>query len=71
MNIEETTITLNGARHDLSSACTITNLLEQLDLTGQRVAVEINREIIPRAQHTTHHVHPGDVVEIVHFVGGG
>jgi thiamine biosynthesis protein ThiS len=35
------------------------------------VAVEINRAIVPRAQHAEHLVATGDVIEIVHFVGGG
>jgi len=71
MNIEATTITLNGAQHDLPTSCTVMELLERLELGEHRVAVEINREIVPRAQHNEHQIHPGDVVEIVHFVGGG
>jgi thiamine biosynthesis protein ThiS len=49
----------------------VQELLEHLDLTGGPVAVEINRAIVPRAQHATHPVAPGDAVEIVHLVGGG
>jgi sulfur carrier protein len=46
-------------------------LVEHLGLTEGPVAVEVNRAIVPRAAHAVHPVAPGDVIEIVHFVGGG
>jgi len=65
------TILLNGAEHALEHQCTVSGLLADLGLGGQRVAVEINRSIVPRAEHGDQLLTPGDVVEIVHFVGGG
>ncbi|HSQ62379.1 MAG TPA: sulfur carrier protein ThiS, partial [Polyangiaceae bacterium] len=45
--------------------------LRTLGLTEGPVAVELNREIVPRAEHGTRRVEDGDVLEIVHMVGGG
>jgi len=50
---------------------TVKDLVAHLGLADGPVAVEINREIVPRAQHATHLVTKGDTIEIVHFVGGG
>jgi sulfur carrier protein len=49
----------------------VRGLLEHLGLTEGPVAVEVNREVVPRAEHATHRLRDGDVLEIVHFVGGG
>lgn len=46
-------------------------LIEQLSLASQRIAVEVNREIVRRADWEQTEVRDGDRVEIVHFVGGG
>jgi thiamine biosynthesis protein ThiS len=46
-------------------------LIEQLSLAPQRIAVEVNREIVRRADWEQTEVRDGDSVEIVHFVGGG
>jgi sulfur carrier protein len=64
-------VIVNGAPCDVPDALTVTGLLAHLGLTEGPVAVEINREIVPRAEHAEHAVHAGDVLEIVHFVGGG
>ena len=64
-------LTVNGARCDVPDGLTVRGLVEHLGLTEGPVAVEVNRAIVPRAQHAEHPVRPGDVVEIVHFVGGG
>jgi sulfur carrier protein len=64
-------VTVNGARRDVPDALTIAGLLVHLGLTDGPVAVEVNREIVPRAEHAEHTVRDGDVLEIVHFVGGG
>ena len=50
---------------------TVAKLLEHLELADRRVAFELNRRIIRRGAYAEHHVQEGDVVEIVHFVGGG
>ena len=46
-------------------------LLDRLGLADRRVAVEVNRRIVPRTTYPEHSLEDGDVVEIVHFVGGG
>lgn len=61
---------INGEAHDVPDRLTISELMAHLALTG-RVAVEVNREIVPRAQHAEHTLKNDDVLEIVHFVGGG
>ena len=63
-------ITLNGAPHR-SGAATIAELVRELDLTPEKVAVERNGEIVPRSTLGEAALAEGDVLEIVHFVGGG
>jgi sulfur carrier protein len=64
-------VTLNGEEKSIPDGVTVRQLLEHLDLTSGPVAVEINRAIVPRAEHTMRAVNAGDVVELVHLVGGG
>jgi sulfur carrier protein len=64
-------ITVNGEPKDVPEGLTVRALIEHLGLTEGPVAVEQNREVVPRAEHATKAVAPGDVLEIVHFVGGG
>lgn len=64
-------LTINGSPRDVPDDLTVRDLVVHLGLGDGPVAVEINREIIPRAEHTTRRVSGGDTVEIVHFVGGG
>ena len=47
------------------------DLLARLDLTGRRVAVELNLDIVPRSQHDSTRLAEGDRVEVVHAIGGG
>ncbi|MEP4372681.1 MAG: sulfur carrier protein ThiS [Alloalcanivorax venustensis] len=42
-----------------------------MNLTGRRLAVEVNREIVPKSEHGTHTLQEGDTVEVVHAIGGG
>ena len=64
------TITLNGAPHR-SHAATIADLVRELELAPEKVAVERNGEIVPRSTLEDAPLGEGDVLEIVHFVGGG
>lgn len=64
-------VTINGAARDVPEDLTIKDLVQHLGLGEGPVAVEVNREIVPRAQHATHKIAGGDAIEIVHFVGGG
>jgi len=63
-------ITLNGAPHR-SAATTIADLVRELDLAPEKVAVERNGEIVPRSTLGEAPLAEGDTLEIVHFVGGG
>ncbi|MNO76772.1 Sulfur carrier protein ThiS [compost metagenome] len=64
-------IQLNGEAYELPDGQTVTNLLERLELTGRRVAVELNQDIVPRSQHSATALRDGDQVEVVHAIGGG
>ncbi|HEY8089684.1 MAG TPA: sulfur carrier protein ThiS [Polyangiaceae bacterium] len=64
-------VTVNGAPCDVPDGLTVRGLVEHLGLTEGPVAVEVNREVVPRARHAEHVVTTGDVIEVVHFVGGG
>jgi sulfur carrier protein len=63
-------LTING-EPQLSSAETLGALVEHLGMKPDRVAIELNREIVPRDQWPQTPLHDGDRLEIVHFVGGG
>ena len=64
-------ITVNGQSQDIADNCSVHALLVELRLQDQRIAVEVNQEIVPRAQHETYRLAAYDQVEIVHAVGGG
>jgi sulfur carrier protein len=64
-------VTINGESREVPALLTLAALVEHLGLTEGPVAIERNREIVPRAEHTHVVVQAGDVLEIVHFVGGG
>ena len=64
-------IQLNGEPRELAPSTSVLQLLEQLDLVGRRVAVELNLDIVPRSAHATTILQPGDRVEVVHAIGGG
>lgn len=64
-------VTINGSAHEIPNDLTVRQLIEHLGLGGGPVAVEVNRAIVPRAEHAAHKVEDGDSLEIVHFVGGG
>jgi sulfur carrier protein len=64
-------VTVNGEAREVPDQLTVRGLVELLALGGGPVAVERNGEVVPRAEHPTTPLAPGDTVEIVHFVGGG
>jgi len=64
-------VTVNDAKREVPEGLTVRGLVEHLGLTEGPVAVEVNRAIVPRARHAEHPVAAGDVIEVVHFVGGG
>jgi sulfur carrier protein len=64
-------LTVNGREQEVPDGLSVRALIEHLGLTDGPVAVERNREVVPRAQHESTDLQPDDVLEIVHFVGGG
>ena len=64
-------IQLNGEPVELPVGETVAALLARLELTGRRVAVELNMEIVPRSQHAETVLNEGDQIEVVHAIGGG
>jgi thiamine biosynthesis protein ThiS len=69
--MESMRVTVNGAAQEVPDGITVRGLVLHLGLTEGPVAVEINRAVVPRATHPERRVEPGDIIEIVHFVGGG
>ena len=65
------TITINGEIKELESEVNLSRLLELFSLPSQRVAVELNREVIRKNDWEATIVKDDDRIEIVHFVGGG
>lgn len=62
---------INGEERSFGELASLAALVEQLGIKGDRVAVELNRDIVPRGRWTETPLHDGDRLEIVHFVGGG
>lgn len=68
---ESISVHINGKDRDVPEGLTVFQLLEHLDLNPALVVVEWNREILDRVRYGEVSVQSGDVLELVHFVGGG
>ena len=64
-------ILLNGTEHDIEAPASLAQLLEITGYAARRIAVEVNREIVPRSRYPLHALAAGDRIEIVHAIGGG
>lgn len=64
-------IHLNGQPRDIPAGCTVAELLMEMQMEPRFVAVEVNLQVVPRAQHGQHVLQEGDRLEIVTLVGGG
>jgi sulfur carrier protein len=64
-------VVINGQRRIMNAGATVSELIVELGLDGKPVAVERNREVVPRAKHATTVLANGDRIEVVTFVGGG
>jgi len=62
---------INGDEKDFPQLATLADLVNHLAMKADRVAVELNRDIVPRASWPATTLKDGDELEIVHFVGGG
>jgi len=64
-------IRYNGVALEIAEQCSIADLIAAQGLTGKRIAVERNGEIVPRSLHAQTPCAAGDVIEVVHAIGGG
>lgn len=64
-------ITINGELRRVGSQTTVAALVAQLSLTPHQVAVEVNRQLVPRGDHAARRLQSGDQLEIVSLAGGG
>ena len=62
---------VNGDPRSVSSGCTVAELIDALGLQTRRVAIAVNRDVVPRSEFTTHQLAADDRVEILEAVGGG
>ena len=64
-------IFVNGESRDVLDGLTAAQLVEDMEIAGKRIAMEVNLEIVPRSTYAEHRFNDGDRIEIVHAVGGG
>jgi sulfur carrier protein len=64
-------VVINGKTEQLPDGISAAQLIEQLGLANERLAMEVNREIVPRSRFDSHCFNPGDQIEIVRAIGGG
>jgi len=64
-------VLVNGVPHELPEGTTVTDLVRQLELVPERVAIERNGRIVPRSEHARTPLAEGDRLEVVTLVGGG
>lgn len=65
------TIVLNGEKKEIESEVMLDQLLDLFSLPKQRVAVELNKVVVRKQEWETVEVNDGDIIEVIHFVGGG
>ena len=63
-------VTINGNLTQVTS-CNLSELITELGLGDKKIAIEHNKEVVPRAMHLDVKLSEGDIVEIISFVGGG
>lgn len=64
-------VTINGEAREISPEVTVADLLREIGTTPERVAVEVNLDVVPRDRYSEHRINEGDRIEVVTFVGGG
>lgn len=64
-------VTVNDEPRALPDGATVADLVTALGLGPRRIAVEVNRTVVPRGDYTRIALRDGDAVEVIHFVGGG
>ncbi len=64
-------ILVNGEVKKVHASFSVQDLLTEMDIVGQRLAVEVNEEIVSKSRHSDYCFKDGDKIEIVHAIGGG
>lgn len=64
-------LTVNGEPRLVAADIRLSELIESLGFSGQRIAAEVNGEVVPKAKHQKCLLQDGDRIEIICFVGGG
>jgi len=64
-------LTVNGTEREITDGASVQQFLADIGLDPRKVAVERNREIVPKSQYGDTVLAEGDILEIVHFIGGG
>lgn len=64
-------VRLNGESREVEPGLTVARLIESLGLGPGRVAVAVNAEVVPRAEHASRALCEGDEIEVIHAVAGG
>ncbi|MDH3282683.1 MAG: sulfur carrier protein ThiS [Gammaproteobacteria bacterium] len=64
-------VIVNGVSREVAAGETLSTLVAALQLADQRIAIEVNAEIVPRSRYATHRLNVGDRVEVVTAIGGG
>ncbi len=64
-------IIVNGQSQNVPDGYTAQHLVNSLELSGKRIAMEVNEEIVPKSGYASHAFTAGDRIEVVHAVGGG
>ena len=70
-NLNVAKIQLNGDLHEINNGCNLNELLNKLKIKKNKIAVEVNGEIVAKNKYLTLILNNNDKVEIVHFIGGG
>lgn len=65
------TLLVNGASYQMTDRACVSDVVALLSLSGQRIAVEVNGEVVPRSQHSVFALHDQDRLEVVQAIGGG
>ena len=65
------TITINGEKKEIHAEANLMELLDNFSLPAERIAIELNREVVRKKDWAAIKVKANDRIEIVHFVGGG
>ena len=71
MSHRELALLVNGESRTVPLRCTVEGLLVHLALDRRRIAVAVNRDVVPRSRFATHPLSAGDRIEILEAVGGG